>query len=222
MAAAKPAPGNLDAVIGANVRKHRERLGASHDDLAQALRDRGWRASGPVLVALERGNRRVGFEEVLLLADVLHVPVTALLETPDLVRLGWLIPERDGHLIARLTSSHFHYTGDAPETWGLLERARRASQLSMSTHAGVAPRGHVVGDESLREAERHAAERLGIPPAEVVGRAYALWGQTLSEERDARAARRIDANTTKRQRAAVRAHVTRKLLDQLRAFEEAP
>src|SRR5262249_61024173 len=79
---------DLDAVVGANVRRIRERLGATQDELAQFLRDRGWNdASGVMLVDLERGARKVGLAEVFVLADALNVPVVQLLENDGMLRI---------------------------------------------------------------------------------------------------------------------------------------
>jgi transcriptional regulator with XRE-family HTH domain len=232
--AAKPQPNDLDRLVGYNVRRLRTQLGASHDDIAQALRDRGWeRASGSVLVNLEAGKRGIRFAEVLVLADALNVAVADFLEPdPDAARRFAPIPganPRDYPFVSitenvadsprwlakRLTSPprsipQGRGVKRPPRTWTELEGARRDAQLSAGR------RGHSVGDEALREAECHAAGRLNVSPAEVVQRSYARWKQTLSEERDERAASRTPADSTPRQRAAIRAHVTRHLLDELR------
>ena len=217
MAAAKPSPGDIDAVVGANVARIRSALGATHDDLGQALRDRGWAAaSGPMIVLLERGERAFRLSETLLLADALNVAVAELLRTDELVHLGGSVADRGDQLTRRLTNApHQHRIRRAGQTqrldtWAALEHARRSAQFSALGR-------HSIGAETMREAERHAAQRLGITPDEIVRRSYARWDRTLTEERDARARTRVDDDASARHRATVRAHVTRELLTELRS-----
>jgi hypothetical protein len=71
-------------------------------------------------------------------------------------------------------------------------------------------------NEVYREAERHAAARLGWPVEDVVAVSHRLWGHGLSAERDARTETRSRA-VPKNSRTGIRAHATRALLDELRA-----
>jgi transcriptional regulator with XRE-family HTH domain len=217
---AKPRPAGLDATIGRNVRRIREQLGASHDQVAQVLRDGGWsRASGPMLVDIEAGRRGIRVDEALRLASALNVSMEELMDSGDrIVEVGTL--SATGRNLARLlTERPFKLRTIAPtppgrgfdtETWSGLQRTRRLMQVSHLTGSR-----HSTGDESMREAERHAAERLGITPAEVVQRSYALWHRTLSDERDDRARRKEALDDSKRRRATIRAHITRALLAEL-------
>lgn len=204
---------DLDAVVGANVRRIRERLGATQDELAQFLRDRGWNdASGVMLVDLERGARKVGLAEVFVLADALNVPVVQLLENDGMLRITSSGGVADS---SRGLAERFTHRVDWPKnpaTWEELQRLRRLGQFSAGLSAGTR---HSIGDETRREAERYAARRLGLTAEQVVRRSYALWGQTLSEERDARVAARVEGDATPRQRAVLRGHVTRGLLAEL-------
>lgn len=213
MAAAKPSAGRLDRAIGENVMRIREDLGASHDDLAQALRDRGWRASGSTIVGIEHGYRAVRLSEALQLADALHVPVADLLRTEMTVRIGSMGPIDGEDLLARLTKGP--RDGRRRENWAQLTDDRGKPRSTSGSRA------HRPVEEAMREAERHAADRLGLAPDEVVRRSYARWNHTLTEERDLRAADRLAPDATKRQRAAVRAHVTRQLLRELTQGEES-
>ncbi len=71
------------------------------------------------------------------------------------------------------------------------------------------------------EATQHAARALSkrlsqqVRPAEVTDAASALWGCSLAAERDSRLDERYPGRT-QRQRQALRGHVTRALLDELR------
>jgi transcriptional regulator with XRE-family HTH domain len=257
MAAAKRKATELDAVVGRNVRRIREELGGAQDDLAQALRASGWELSASTVIALERGERTITIEEGLLLADVLNVALAELLVSDSehpFVRLGSLYPEDSGHLTERLREA----PRDESTTWAEVQQRRRTMGFGTDTvHAESFARGSLgyrPDDEATREAERHAAERLGTSPDEIVRRSYARWGRTLTEERNARADARVAetmrrltdevrravarsaegdarveerrelalayaeagaAEGTLRQRAALRAHVTRELLAEL-------
>lgn len=69
---------------------------------------------------------------------------------------------------------------------------------------------------SPSDAERHAARRLGVEPAQVRLSARALWRQDFGDERDARVG---DASElTPRSRQAKRGLVTRAMLAELRAL----
>jgi hypothetical protein len=211
MAAARPKSGDIDGVIGRNVRRVRQQRNASQDGLAQALRDAGWlAATDQVLIAVEKGARSLRFGEVLILADVLNAPVAALLDVPEgeRVRIGRSVPGSGADLVRRLTEAPHHH-GEPSSDWSDLDQARHGSRTSADGR-------HFGGDESKREAERHVASRLGLTPAEVVQRSYRLWGRTLSDERDARCATRASIDATPRQRATWRGHVTRELLAELR------
>jgi transcriptional regulator with XRE-family HTH domain len=224
-AAARRKAGDVDALIGQNVRRIREQLGATQDDLAQALRQSGWRASGLTVLALERGERALLHEEVHILGDVLNVGITELYATAAdyrSVSLGSLYPENADALAQRLTQA----PRSEAKTWAEVQRHRRTMGFGTdASHAESFARGSLgyrPDDEATREAERHAAERLGISPDEVVLRSYALWDRTLSDERDARTAARTTADTSVRSRTIVRGHVTRELLKELEQAEQKP
>jgi hypothetical protein len=65
------------------------------------------------------------------------------------------------------------------------------------------------------EAEQKAARRLAVDPHDLAIVAFAQWGRSLTEERDARVAALSDISTTPRTTQARRGHVTRLLLDEL-------
>jgi transcriptional regulator with XRE-family HTH domain len=199
----------VGAVIGSNVRRAREHLGATLDDVGRALRDRGWRVSNLQLGDLEQGRRSVKVEELFALADALNVPAASLLQVPpdlhDRAGIGG-----ESHFVERLTAAPF---AQPMESWSALEASRRAAQFSETGR-------HSIADESMREAERYAAQVLDLSADDVVRQSYALWGRTLSDERDHRAAARIEPGTGKASRAMIRAHVTRRLLEELRDIIE--
>lgn len=66
-------------------------------------------------------------------------------------------------------------------------------------------------------AEQNAAERLGVSPVVVSAAAFRLWGRSVTDERDARAADAAGESATRRQVQAFRGHVTRRLIEDLRS-----
>jgi transcriptional regulator with XRE-family HTH domain len=210
MAAAKRKAGEVDALIGRNVRRFREQLGGTQDDLARELREGGWQASGLTVAALERGDRALLHEEVLLLADVLNVSVEELHagDRNEFVRVRSLYPENTEFLRGRLTQSRL------PErypTWSETQSHRQHIQIDTGGYIEIV---------AAREAEGYAAKRLGISPDEVVRHSLALWHRTLTEERDARTAERTPPDASPRSRTIVRGHVSRELLAELQQAEE--
>jgi transcriptional regulator with XRE-family HTH domain len=200
--------GEVDALIGHNVRRLREELGATQDDLAQALRESGWQASGLTVTVLERGDRALLHDEVLLLADVLDVAVEDLHVGDEFVSVRALYPENTKFLRKRLTRAP---RGTKPRTWEKVQGQRQHVQIDT---------GGYIRNVAAREAEGYAAKRLGIPPEEVVRRSLALWDRTLTEERDARTAERIAPDASPRSRTIVRGHVGRELLAELEHEQE--
>ena len=61
------------------------------------------------------------------------------------------------------------------------------------------------------------ARRLGMPVSVVVAASVELWGRSLIDERDDRARERGRRGTTSSTGRALRGHVTRALMDELRA-----
>jgi hypothetical protein len=66
------------------------------------------------------------------------------------------------------------------------------------------------------EAELKAARALGLAPLKLVHIAHRLWGRTLTAERERRLAERLTSTTSARAAQAMRGHITRSLLAELR------
>jgi transcriptional regulator with XRE-family HTH domain len=86
-----------------------------------------------------------------------------------------------------------------------------------------------VGLEAAGDAERKAAASIGVPPLALALAARRRWGQSLTAERDRKVANatkpaiRMDPDVARdsqwrRRLQAIRGHVTRELLDELRAL----
>jgi hypothetical protein len=80
-----------------------------------------------------------------------------------------------------------------------------ASQLLEAAHA-----------DKLGDAEQKAARRLRTFPLAVAAAARKRWGRSLTEERDRRVSEHAPADATPRTLQALRGHVSRDLLDELR------
>lgn len=70
-------------LVGLHVESFRKQKGLKQKDLADALAEKGVTISASGLSKLERQVRMVSDIELIALADVLNVPVGALLEAND-------------------------------------------------------------------------------------------------------------------------------------------
>lgn len=105
----------------------------------------------------------------------------------------------------------------------------RAEQLGLGTSVAARfgtttiPAGQVSTDDVLTwtraagEAEEKAGRRLGEHSIVVAALSHALWGWTLSDERDRRVSERADAGDDPARLRALRGRVTRQLVDELAA-----
>ncbi len=69
-------------------------------------------------------------------------------------------------------------------------------------------------------AERKAAAKLGVTPKQIAEASIALWGRSLTAERDWRVDQQVTKDTPARTKQAVRGWVTRQLVTQLAKFFE--
>jgi hypothetical protein len=100
---------------------------------------------------------------------------------------------------------------------------RRIRQMLGPPESGTAPAGTglAIVENLLRlaaqgEAEQKAAARLGITPMAVAQAAAKRWGRSFTAERDRRAGERQPADVSARTLQALRGHVARALLEELR------
>jgi transcriptional regulator with XRE-family HTH domain len=61
------------------LRRERERLGWSQNDMAERLERQGFSFYGTTIAKVEAGNRMVGIAEAVAIADLLEVPLDTLL-----------------------------------------------------------------------------------------------------------------------------------------------
>jgi transcriptional regulator with XRE-family HTH domain len=72
-----------DEAIGARVQGYRKKWGLSQDDLANAMRERGWKWAQATVWNVENGERPLRFSEVIGLAELFHMPLQAFLPDAD-------------------------------------------------------------------------------------------------------------------------------------------
>ena len=119
----------------------------------------------------------------------------------------------DGHLIGQLECGH---KAISVETLMALPELLHACGLKGISPMDFLPSGlpeRPPVHDRVTETERKAARAVGIEPAMMRAIALDLWGRSLVEERD----RRTGHDVSGRSRQAVRGHVTRALLAELRA-----
>lgn len=196
-------------VIGRRVRAMREETGRSQDDLADAARRAGLDWTRASVASLETGRRGLSAEELILLPLALHYldgrshTIAELLEGgPN--QVGLPTAAHGTAFLRRLLSG-----GDAAEA--------NAFERQMSeTGWGDQSDKDFVTYMAAREAERHVARALGLRAETVAVKALRRWNRGLTEEREARVQERAAKDASSRSVQAVRGHVTRELIQELR------
>jgi len=230
----------LSSVIGAELRTLREAGGLRQEQLAAEARRRfGLPWTRATVAAIELGRRQVSIGELLLLPQILgqagagwgyavrdFVPdddrpvlVAGGAVAPARVVRTWL-PETAGESIAtpkpRSTAPPF----TLPRTWLIaMLRVKRLEDVPERFWFDVAL-------ESAGDAEQKSAASLGVQPLALALAARHAWARSLTAERDQRVnatASAVERDPTApadpewpRRLQAIRGHVTRELLAQLR------
>jgi 8-oxo-dGTP diphosphatase len=217
-------------LIGKGVAAARQRKRWTQEDAAREFRYRGlttWRTS--TVGSLEAGMRRPRLDEVVLMCAALGVALDDLLpDSDELIELG------DG---ARMTPLAVRAVLDgsfdedteasfpgAEKVIADIARARperrRVEALLAPIHqydaAGLTPDDVRTSFLAPADAERHAARRLNVHPAQVKLAARALWHRDFADERDARIGDPQELEPRSRQ--AKRGLVTRAMLAEMREY----
>ena len=209
----------VEQAVGQRVRELRTQRGWTQIKLAQAVTIAGltdWRRG--TVTSLEAGHRQATWAETLVLAHAFGIPVTELFPLPsgpgDATKAGaWMLRLGPG-AVMRPDVARWHLTGGRD---GLPDHTAGAPQGIFAT----APEGY--GDFLMErdDANRKAAQALGLDVDELVVLSRARWaGMTLPRERDRRLANvpGADGLPLLSQRA-LRGHITRTLLEELRAAQ---
>lgn len=203
----------LGAALAAGVRARREALGRTQDDLASAGRALGFPWTAAIVAAMETRKREIHLEELVALLSILDAPLPAIL--PD----------------ETFTLSESAVVSGRSLVWGLggeiapvVTRQGGPTFMQWFADRYVKPYWPNVSQKQVEaiveaahaDAECHASERLGIDAYAVATLAFKAWGRSLTEERDARVAEQAQEGTSPRTLQALRGHVTRGLLNDLR------
>jgi transcriptional regulator with XRE-family HTH domain len=228
-------------LIARGVAAARQEKRWTQEQAAQAFRYHGlttWRTSA--VSQLEAGLRRPRLDEVLIMAAALGVSLEKLIPgdgepvelgdgtimTPRAIRALLRSFDEFGEL--PLDDTYYPGSDKLAELYirSIAEQERMKPLLKpvseWAKRNGVRLRGsdRNAAFGPVADAERHAARRLDVLPAQVKYAARARWGRDFTDERDARVG---DVGSLEpRSLQARRGIVTRAMLDELRlVFEEA-
>jgi transcriptional regulator with XRE-family HTH domain len=216
----------LAEVIGRNIRRIREASGWSQDQLAARLRQGGFDMTRSSVAALERAGRSFDVAELLLLCMALTSTPEELLAGDGPVRITEAA-EVDLKSLRRAVAGigGLSFSAiDTPETREARALPAKAMLSATKVIFGLRPG---ASDAEIRraqasgkaEAEQKVAKRLAMPPAHVGMASFALWGRSLTDERECRVAGRV-ASVSDRSARMIRAHATREIEQQLRLYLE--
>jgi hypothetical protein len=174
---------------------------------------------------LEAGQKSLLLSEALVLADVLHRPLNSLLDEADLVDEISITSSLSGSWsdLQALIEGGF----EVPSLQIQIKKGRRISARAKTPDLDMMGRLRELGGgiddgeliavagDTRSEAELRAARQLGITPTEISVAAYALWGASLTEERESRLDETGQAEAPLRNLRGYRGHVTRELVHEL-------
>jgi transcriptional regulator with XRE-family HTH domain len=220
--------------VGQAVRSLREQHGKRQDDVARSARTLGLTWTASKVAALERGDKALPAEELLLLPLVLAETQCGQPSLADLlpqgsgtVRLGDQTAMSAAVLaqvirgedidIREVNSPSIRESFARIEKWVEEGGPRRSMAIFSATLevSGRDSRELHAAERAAGDAERIAARRLGVPSLAIIAAALATWGHGLTQERDARAAQRAGPGASARTAQAARGHVTRELYREL-------
>lgn len=214
-------PTPIRAVVGRNVRKHRERQAITAEELARRARAYGLNWSTSRVSDLENGRKAVSLAEMLVLAQALSlraldVSLADLLAGADSVEITETFHITGQDLHRALTGGPVHLCPYGKDRRDARERnmarLNAANDRLQEAHEYLKLRDDWELTERAAEAatgaaENKAAKSLNVPRLVVEFAALDLWGRSLTEQRDAQ----VQPGST----AQARGHVTRTLVAEL-------
>jgi transcriptional regulator with XRE-family HTH domain len=228
-------PITLQVALGARLKQLREAKGWRQEDLARRARGYGYGWSRATVAQVERGARSLSLEEWWLLPPVMQVEMRDLLPAPGRLaffpntqvpvavlraiaqnRAGsvgqWRVerPEANRRLDRFLRWRQGKLVGPSRE-WTAYERLWQRQWPDKPLPSDIFSKVQI---DAAGDAERKAAGRLGVAGITVAMAAWGSWERSFSEERDHRVA--AVSGTSPRTLQALRGHITRILLTELR------
>lgn len=212
----------LVSVIGRNLRVWREAQGWTQSEVAYRCRTLGADWTQATVSAMEAGNRPLELGEFLVLLVALRIPPSDLVAGEGPLRFA-STATAPAEAVAAIFNEEAvlgltpHLV--EPVITNALGRAFQAPKRIVHDfearyrHPSFErpPSGQIIA-AAEQEAERKAARRLGMTPRALTLAAYALWGRSLTDEREQRVG--PDPNRARR------GHVTRQLIEELRRYQE--
>lgn len=208
--------------VGMNVREMRTQRKVTAEELARNMKGLGFSWSVSRVSDLERGDKSVSIPELIALAFSLStanspVKLSELFDGSEPILLSEKMSITTEHMMQIFEGEplslgikdwplRYQQFMDTIEKSGPLVTAS-AKELDRFNAEGVDANAVEGAYASIGLAELKAAKALGITMAELIGACLALWGRTLTVERDSRA---------EGLRGQAKGHVTRQLLDELR------
>lgn len=216
----------MRAIVGRNVRRIRDESGVTAEEVSKKLRHMGLKWTPSRISELERGLKAVSLAEMVALSFALGsknspVRLSDLFQGNENVELSPTMSTTAKHLreilggapVSQGTSNYPEMRQVTAATFDrlpvlVLEMAREFTRYGGPDDFEILERI----TEGAGAAEAKAAKALGISESALLGAAAALWGRSLTLEREARAA---SAASTQN-----KGHVTRQLMSELRSHLE--
>lgn len=207
---------DLYSHLGQRLRDWRNEFGASQEDLSNLVRVEGINWTRPKIAQIESGKRRLTIDELLVLSFATGKPLKYWLDPGEgHLRISERLVFSSEAAVAIASSRKPKTVVYRPHEIGevrLPPDAFKAFEFSFESSPEATQDIHTF---TGYEAEMNAASRFGVDPASVVLASRALWGQSLTPERDARAKVWLSKHDDKRTIQAMRGHMSRVLLDEL-------
>lgn len=216
----------MRAIVGRNVRNLRDQAGMTAEDVSKKLRHLGVKWTPSRISELERGLKAVSLAELVALSFALGskdapISLSDLFQGNENIEISPTVSTTARHLRDVLSGSPVSQNLSVyPELKPQVQDSMRRLPEKFSEFTNEFIRYGGPNDWELLErifeevglAEGKAAKSLGISQAALLGSAAALWGKSLTREREERAG--ISAATQDK------GHVTRQLMAELRKHLE--
>ncbi|WP_394614552.1 hypothetical protein JNUCC0626_32355 [Lentzea sp. JNUCC 0626] len=201
---------SVGAVVGENLERLRTRAKMTQHELAHLLARRGAPMHRSKLAAIGAGDRpHLTIADAILLAHAFNVEMAEFFAGTGPVEISENVV-LSRHAIRDLLRGTTAQGGSA--SWN--PQTQHAELLRI---ADIRAKGDAIAaaEHRLVDADHALAQRLKVSPQVVVSLALQLWGNTLTEQRDARVSQLGDMDRGVRH--ARRGHITRELSSQIEA-----
>ena len=217
-------------VVGDRLRSHREVHRLRQDEVAQRARRWGLPLTRATVARIEAGKRELRVPELVLLTAALGISPTELIDGGDRITItitdnasapSWAFA---GQLGGTLSNDQRVQSFQFPEQRAIASAAVGERLFAVDEPGGTRTSSAdeqeaLISRTAQSEPARQAASSLSITPEEAARKAALLWEGGLTAERDRRVEARLNRTTSKRSAATLRGHVTRELIDELRAHD---